>query len=90
MSNHTGCARRDVIPRGHARIDERKGGGVKAGGKEGAVLAEDVEGQGDGGGRVEVREERVLEGRGEGGLDCLRASVWLVERGRAGLVSGQS
>ena len=58
----------DYVPgHGHAGVDERKCGGVETGGEQGAVLREDVDGEGDGGGGVEVGEE---SGR-EGGRECV-------------------
>ncbi|KAL2104573.1 hypothetical protein VUR80DRAFT_10225 [Thermomyces stellatus] len=57
-----GGAGGEVVGHRHAGVDEGEGGGVDERGQEGAVLREDVQGEGDGG----VREEVRVQGRGKG------------------------
>lgn len=59
-----GGAGDDVVGHGDAGVDEGEGGGVEAGGEEGAVLGEDVQVEGDGGAGVEGGEDDGGEGGG--------------------------
>lgn len=66
-----GGAGGDVVGHGDAGVDEGEGRGVDEGGEEGAVLREDVEGDGDGRVGEEVGVQIRAEGFRDGDLELL-------------------